>query len=278
MSEEENIPEEKVPEVNENKPPEENIQPITHNEENMEVHKHPHHVTHKKKWAEYLLEFLMIFLAVFLGYSAENIREHILDRNRGKQYLDAYKNDLLQNQVTYKYYDSLFTELLPVYDSIASIYHGKNENTELQRLSSLLVKGKRTITVPLSTTNYSQLVNSGSLRLIENKAITIAMSKYNDDIISFKEYDVQIKGVRSNLYSEVLKIEDLHDFFSFDKNGNAINDYVPQIDNFPVLSSEQRRVLTNYYKLYIAQTRAELKSLRNLLQANNELLELINKN
>ena len=36
--------------------------------ENMEVHKHPHHVTHKKKWGEYFLEFLMIFLAVTLGF------------------------------------------------------------------------------------------------------------------------------------------------------------------------------------------------------------------
>ena len=31
----------------------------------MEVHKHPHHVKHKKKWNEYLLEFFMLFLAVF---------------------------------------------------------------------------------------------------------------------------------------------------------------------------------------------------------------------
>jgi hypothetical protein len=29
--------------------------------ENMEVH-HPHLLTHKKKWAEYLLEFFMLFL------------------------------------------------------------------------------------------------------------------------------------------------------------------------------------------------------------------------
>src|SRR2546430_3170722 len=45
--------------------------------ENMEVHKHPHHVTDKKKWGEYFLEFLMIFLAVTLGFFAENIRETI---------------------------------------------------------------------------------------------------------------------------------------------------------------------------------------------------------
>ena len=47
--------------------------------ENMEVHKHPHHVTHKKKWGEYFLEFLMLFLAVFLGFIAENQREHIVE-------------------------------------------------------------------------------------------------------------------------------------------------------------------------------------------------------
>ena len=40
----------------------------------MEVHK-SHHLTHKKKWGEYLLEFFMLFLAVFLGFIAENIRE-----------------------------------------------------------------------------------------------------------------------------------------------------------------------------------------------------------
>lgn len=34
----------------------------------MEAH-HPHHVTPKKKWTEYLLEFFMLFLAVFLDTS-----------------------------------------------------------------------------------------------------------------------------------------------------------------------------------------------------------------
>ena len=49
---------------------------------NMEVHKHPHHVTHKKKWEEYILEFAMLFLAVFLGFIAENQREHYVDKKR----------------------------------------------------------------------------------------------------------------------------------------------------------------------------------------------------
>jgi hypothetical protein len=52
----------------------------------MEVHKHPDHVTHKKNWKEYLLEFFMLFFAVFLGFVAQNIREHIVEKDRAKQY------------------------------------------------------------------------------------------------------------------------------------------------------------------------------------------------
>src|SRR3954449_7195879 len=62
--------------------------------ENMEVHKHPHHVTHKKKWGEYLLEFLMLFLAVFLGFVAENIREHQVEKERELEFIKSLTIDL----------------------------------------------------------------------------------------------------------------------------------------------------------------------------------------
>src|SRR5437762_2916623 len=62
--------------------------------ENMEVHKHPHHVTHKKNWKEYMLEFFMLFLAVFLGFIAENIREHIAEHNRAEEYAISLVQDL----------------------------------------------------------------------------------------------------------------------------------------------------------------------------------------
>ena len=59
MSEEEKInqpPDDSQPSTENENISEENIEHTTlntqHNEENMEVHKHPHHVTHKKKWGE----------------------------------------------------------------------------------------------------------------------------------------------------------------------------------------------------------------------------------
>jgi hypothetical protein len=60
----------------------------------MEVHKHPHHVTEKKKWGEYFLEFLMIFLAVFLGFVAENIRENITDGHHEKRFAQQLYSEL----------------------------------------------------------------------------------------------------------------------------------------------------------------------------------------
>ncbi|MEO5674956.1 MAG: hypothetical protein ABIQ74_09935, partial [Chitinophagales bacterium] len=56
MEDKNNKPENEV-----NKPAVENISAaetinITHETESMEVQTHPHHVTHKKKWGEYLLK------------------------------------------------------------------------------------------------------------------------------------------------------------------------------------------------------------------------------
>jgi len=66
----------------------------------MEVHKHPHDITHKKKWREYLLEFLMLFLAVFLGFLAENIREHISENSKAKELAESLYQEVYADSVT----------------------------------------------------------------------------------------------------------------------------------------------------------------------------------
>ncbi|MEJ7675981.1 MAG: hypothetical protein WKF59_25600 [Chitinophagaceae bacterium] len=70
MSDEQNIPEEEPIDYSQ-QPTEESSQSQTSNPKleivNMEVH-HPHHVTHKKKWTEYLLEFLCYSLLCFVVF------------------------------------------------------------------------------------------------------------------------------------------------------------------------------------------------------------------
>src|SRR5665213_962016 len=96
MSEEEKINQPNAaPEIpqqtNEESPLTINNSPLTIS--SMEVH-HPHHVTHKKKWVEYLLEFFMLFLAVFLGFVAENIRENQVEKNRELEFIKSLTLDL----------------------------------------------------------------------------------------------------------------------------------------------------------------------------------------
>src|SRR5689334_3349401 len=61
----------------------------------MEVHHHPSgKAGEKKKFQEYFLEFLMIFLAVTLGFFAESLREHLVNSEKERSYMESIIQDL----------------------------------------------------------------------------------------------------------------------------------------------------------------------------------------
>ena len=145
----------------------------------MEVHKHAHHVTHKKKWGEYLLEFFMLFLAVFLGFVAENFREHQVEHKREKEYMISLSEDLETDTAelnkaigkcdsTALYSDSalfFLTAYKPAKEIPVSF--GAKVAFAGQRLT--LINTDRT---------SSQLKNSGGMRLIRHKKIGDAILRY----------------------------------------------------------------------------------------------------
>jgi hypothetical protein len=107
MSEQQNIPEDNLPEKMNpgsltlpagqlvNDEPETNLpKPET---DNMEVHHHPQLAHKPKPWKEYLLEGLMIFLAVTLGFFAENYRESITETHRENEFAKTLYAELLDD-------------------------------------------------------------------------------------------------------------------------------------------------------------------------------------
>jgi len=73
-------------------------QPETKNQKqataNMETHAHHlHHAPGKKFW-HYFFEFFMLFLAVTLGFFVDNWREHYVEKQREKKYVQSLYNDL----------------------------------------------------------------------------------------------------------------------------------------------------------------------------------------
>jgi hypothetical protein len=148
----------------------------------MEVH-HSQHLSHKKKWSEYLLEFLMLFLAVFLGFTAENIREHQIEKQRGKTYVRSLLQDLRQDSSRF---DAVITKNETSISNIDTAIWLLNEPVITDSLSQylyyshfinpyfqMLTFNQRTI---------SQLRSSGAFRLITSQRVSDSIVIYYDGI------------------------------------------------------------------------------------------------
>ncbi len=160
-------------------------QPLT----TMEVHKHPHHVTHKKKWGEYLLEFFMLFLAVFLGFVAENIREHSVEQEREEQYAKLLLSDLRADSAylvaRYQLVESRLQKHKVFYDLMTD-----SSNPSDKQIINAFLPVFYTYDLKVATTAYNQMKTSGSLRYIRNENLLIQLQQY---------YDVMIPGVKKSL-------------------------------------------------------------------------------
>ncbi|MDP4265641.1 MAG: hypothetical protein Q8941_24185 [Bacteroidota bacterium] len=198
--------------------------------ENMEVHKHPHHITHKKKWGEYLLEFIMLFLAVFLGFLAENLRERIVEHKIEKEYIlslvEDLKSDTLQSNEMLIFLDSRIAGVDSVITALSSPGIIGNSNNAYRLWSKNIgfpdfISNDRTI---------QQLKNSGGLRLIRNKAVSDRIMNYDKVIRDLNGLTTVMSGILGDqhIYSQ------LFDFINLDKN-----------KNIPVPLTEQGRKLLN---------------------------------
>ncbi|HWD89882.1 MAG TPA: hypothetical protein VG367_17240 [Mucilaginibacter sp.] len=146
----------------------------------MEVHHHPE--VEKKGFKEYILEGLMIFIAVFMGFIAENVRESVVEHNREKEYVKEMVNNLKYDtircdkniavdQVTCRGLDSLRNEL-----QRAITGHVNGNKLYYLSMSSSHVLGRATFNISA----YTELRNSGSLRLIADKKLVTDISDYYD--------------------------------------------------------------------------------------------------
>jgi len=144
----------------------------------MEVHKHPDHITHKKKWSEYVIEFLMLFLAVFLGFIAENQREHMIEHQREKEYAKQLLADLRKDSAFFKKrastIDSTFEK-----SWMRELFAQQQHPADLEIIRGFL-KVFWSFDVSLTSTTFSQMKTSGSLRYIRSSQLISELQKYYD--------------------------------------------------------------------------------------------------
>lgn len=149
----------------------------------MEVHHHPNLHHEKKPWKEYILEGLMIFLAVFMGFIAENIREHIVEKNRAKEYMKEMVHNLEFDTLRCALNTNTNVKLILGLDSFrAELKQAIAGNINSNRLYYFSVRygnggwGH----AAFNTSAMTELRSSGSLRLIANQKLIADMADYYD--------------------------------------------------------------------------------------------------
>ena len=153
----------------------------------MEVHAHTH--TPGKKWTHYFWEFFMLFLAVTLGFFVENQREHYVENQRERRYIQSFYEDLTTDERDLQSNINFLRAQMQQADTLQNLMADINIKQPANHIymylraitrssAGLLYPNDRTIV---------QLRNAGGMRLIKNKRVLDSMVGYyrTAEIIQF---------------------------------------------------------------------------------------------
>jgi len=236
----------------------------------MEVHHHPH--VEKKNFKEYFLEFLMIFLAVTLGFFAENVREHFDEEKTTKQYLEDFRQELLQNKDLYRRYDSFFAQKIPATDSLIKIFINNKENDDLSTTARLISFTRQVFVSTISKAAYDQMVNSGGLKYIRNAAFRDSLTIYEGGIYDFDKYNEIVDDYRSDAFPDVSSLEPLYSMLRMLP--------IPGYKNLPIapfakLTEKERTEILNFYNIYLIRYISDKIIAHRLNTMNDELIKML---
>jgi|SRR5688572_4098848 len=152
----------------------------------MEVHHHAH--TPRKKWTHYFWEFFMLFLAVTLGFFVENQREHYIEGQREKKYIQNLLHDLARDTFNYNLSITLRLERERQAHQMITMLYSPDRDKHLADLYYFARQMPRMNTIFYSTdATMNQLKNSGALRLIKKTAIADSIVAYNATMEAYAE-------------------------------------------------------------------------------------------
>jgi len=259
----------------------------------MEVHKHPHHVMHKKKWGEYFLEFLMIFLAVTLGFVAENIRERITESHREKEFAQQLYSELKEDSMVVAIKLSERIRKEKTMDYVAAYF----KDSALDNLPDSFYPA---LTMDLYLINryafepkdgiLSQLRNSGSLRYFKSVHLQKLLGDLSVSISNVRNRNEQeyqyfanpikpfmLKHYDFGWLTQLRNLNDTSAVHELVYNYDKFNFHVKgRLMNLSVLDRNEACNMVLFYKQMIVSTRT--LQLRDYVVINHKILEELRNN
>ena len=230
----------------------------------MEVHQHTH--TERKKFTHYLWEFLMLFLAVFCGFLAENFREHQVEKERGKQYIVSFYEDLRSDTNSFNNYIQYYEEKMTVlknadwcYDSLA-----QQKNRVSPCLAELMDAASGFVDMITEDRTLIQLKNAGGLRLLRK-----------EDADSILSYDrlvrIYTKGETTGYQEAQYKLRDIIASLT----NYAFLKSPREVKSFPLLYKNDPEAINRFFVLLRGYSVASSYNLKNLKYLKQKAVSLI---
>jgi hypothetical protein len=258
----------------------------------MEVHHHPELHHEKKPWKEYLLEGLMIFLAVTMGFFAENLREHISDNNREKEFAKMLYTELHDDSIVAAGKLKMRMEK----DRHLSYLHAYFKDSSLTVLPPGFYPS---FTFGLYLINryafepkdgiLSQLRNSGSLRYVKSVALQKLLGDLSVDINNLRyrneqEYQFFASPLKPFLlqYFDFAWLDKLRTDFPEPDIDRAVHEYQQshrhidgRILNISAFNRSEAANMVYFYKQLIVST--NMLQLNSYIVANRKILNVLRK-
>jgi hypothetical protein len=244
----------------------------------MEVHHHPH--VEKKNFKEYFLEFLMIFLAVTMGFFAENIREYFLNKDKEKQYIESFYEDLKTDTARLDYLIVFETKKITSLNILQSCYDSLLKNKQPASLLNIIKNSLSNNPFRMNERTLLQLTNGGGFRLLKKEDA--------DSIISYQKQSNTIEEYQSTLYQQSQdnlrnSFNETVDFIAYSNLYSDVgNSPLPDAEDIktPLFASQEKALLNKYFNnlfQYLRVTVQHRNGLRRLNAKATGILEYFRK-
>ena len=161
-------------------------------------------------------EFVMLFLAVFCGFLAEYQLEHKIEKERGKQYIKSFVEDLKADTSIFTGLIKLNEEKVSVLRILVDCYHTIQKNPSDSCLLRLFVASAHFPDFIYTDRTLQQLKNAGGLRLIP--AVDA------DSIIEYDKLLRQYQKIEGTSYQQIQN-EIRSSIYSLNNFGKTVKDF-----------------------------------------------------
>lgn len=245
----------------------------------MEVHHHPH--SHgKKSFKTYLWEFVMLFLAVFCGFLAEYYLEHRIEKERGKQFIESFYEDLKTDTTKISFHTKYDQEKMDGFGNIASCYDAilKNQHDPSCLLDVIKYSA---INRPFIRTDRTlkQLANAGGFRLLK-KADADSIVSYDEAFNNFQDFQSSVfqsaQDIVRSTFNQLVNFKANQQMFVA-QSGKPLGteSFTKQAVTETVFFSNDKNLLNRYFnelQLYQRVTYNHIRMLQNLKEKQIRLI------